>query len=77
MKLALPDKELAQQIFPLDEFCFKFLRGVFLIEVGFFKFLLHCANVLAWRPETALHDQQLSFLGQKEVDKEQGGVGIG
>src|SRR4029453_4207872 len=75
--LTLPNKELPQQIFPLRKFCLEFFQRILLMEVGFFEFLLHGADVFTRRPESALHDQLLSLLRKQESDKRRAVWGLG
>lgn len=68
-KLSSPDKQLAEQVFPLGEFGLELFQRVLLVKVDLFEFLLHRADIFARGPESALHHQTLAFLGKKEVDK--------
>ena len=71
------DKQLLHQLVPLGVFFFRFFDAVFLVDVGFFEFLRHCSDVFAGRPQAALLDHLLTFLGVEPVEVEQGGVGMG
>ena len=46
-KLPFPDKELAQQVFPLGEFDLELFQGVLLVKVDLFEFLLYRADIFA------------------------------
>jgi hypothetical protein len=74
--LSFPNEELPQQSFPLANFNFHFFRRILFVQIVFLEFLLQRADVLARRPQSALHDKLLSFLGKQKVDEKKRCVGI-
>ena len=51
-------------------FGFNLFECVLLVQVTFLELLIDRPDILARRPEPALHDQLLAFFGQEVVDEE-------
>src|SRR6266511_2374054 len=67
--LTFSNEQLPQQSFPLGDFCFDLFRRILFVHIVLLEFLLQGANIVARRPQSALHDELLASLESRKSMK--------